>query len=190
MRRPRRSRTFRVKLKDDPDNFIAQPTLALSTCPTYFETGVAPRHVDLRPFRALRIGPACASCRADLTRVALKEGIAGRQFEPGRRHQGHLDRRRHADGSGPGLASDLPMAHPVDGSGASVRAKGFGPTQTQSQRKDNQQPCWHVPPTASSGFRATWSAPISSRASSRRRSGSRVCRPSTIPSSGQGTEWD
>src|SRR6202521_3281470 len=41
---------FRVKLKADPKNFIAQPTLALSTCPTCVEDGVAPRHVDLRPF--------------------------------------------------------------------------------------------------------------------------------------------
>jgi len=39
---------FRAKLKADPKNFIAQPTLALSTCPTCVEEGVAPRHVDLR----------------------------------------------------------------------------------------------------------------------------------------------
>src|SRR6202043_2091935 len=42
--------SFRAKLKTDPKNFIAQPTLALSTCPTCVEEGVAPRHVDLRPF--------------------------------------------------------------------------------------------------------------------------------------------
>ena len=41
---------FRAKLKSDPRNFIAQPTLALSTCPTCVEEGIAPRHVDLRPF--------------------------------------------------------------------------------------------------------------------------------------------
>src|SRR5947209_17521809 len=41
---------FRAKLKTHPDNFIAQPTLALSTCPTLVEEGVAPRHSDLRPF--------------------------------------------------------------------------------------------------------------------------------------------
>ncbi|WP_163434598.1 circularly permuted type 2 ATP-grasp protein, partial [Escherichia coli] len=41
---------FRHKLRKDPENFIAQPTLALSTCPTLVEEGVAPRHVDLRPF--------------------------------------------------------------------------------------------------------------------------------------------
>jgi uncharacterized circularly permuted ATP-grasp superfamily protein len=65
--------TFRAKLKTDPNNFIAQPTLALSTCPTCVEEGVAPRHVDLRPFvltgrDRIRIVPG------GLTRVALKKG--------------------------------------------------------------------------------------------------------------------
>ena len=64
---------FRAKLKSDPKNFIAQPTLALSTCPTCVEEGVAPRHVDLRPFvltgrDRIRIVPG------GLTRVALKKG--------------------------------------------------------------------------------------------------------------------
>jgi len=64
---------FRRKLKQAPDGFIAQPTLALSTCPTFVASGVAPRHVDLRPFvlsgsDRVRIVPG------GLTRVALKEG--------------------------------------------------------------------------------------------------------------------
>ena len=64
---------FREKLKHDPKGFIAQPTLALSTCPTCVEDGVAPRHVDLRPFvltgrDRIRIVPG------GLTRVALKQG--------------------------------------------------------------------------------------------------------------------
>jgi uncharacterized circularly permuted ATP-grasp superfamily protein len=64
---------FRDKLKHDPRGFIAQPTLALSTCPTCVEQGVAPRHVDLRPFvltgrDRVRIVPG------GLTRVALQEG--------------------------------------------------------------------------------------------------------------------
>jgi len=64
---------FRAKLKSDPKNFIAQPTLALSTCPTCVEEGIAPRHVDLRPFvlagrDRVRIVPG------GLTRVALKKG--------------------------------------------------------------------------------------------------------------------
>src|ERR1700704_5198513 len=64
---------FRGKLKSNPRNFIAQPTLALSTCPTCVEEGVAPRHVDLRPFvltgrDRIRIVPG------GLTRVALKKG--------------------------------------------------------------------------------------------------------------------
>ena len=64
---------FRTKLKHDPSNFIAQPTLALSTCPTLVKAGIAPRHVDLRPFiltgrDRVRIVPG------GLTRVALQEG--------------------------------------------------------------------------------------------------------------------
>jgi uncharacterized circularly permuted ATP-grasp superfamily protein len=64
---------FRSRLKSEPKNFIAQPTLALSTCPTCVDEGVAPRHVDLRPFvltgrDRIRIVPG------GLTRVALKHG--------------------------------------------------------------------------------------------------------------------
>jgi uncharacterized circularly permuted ATP-grasp superfamily protein len=64
---------FRRKLRHAPDGYIAQPTLALSTCPTFVASGVAPRHVDLRPFvlsgsDAVRIMPG------GLTRVALNEG--------------------------------------------------------------------------------------------------------------------
>jgi uncharacterized circularly permuted ATP-grasp superfamily protein len=65
--------TFRAKLKSNAKNFVAQPTLALSTCPTCVDEGVAPRHVDLRPFvltgrDRIRIVPG------GLTRVALKKG--------------------------------------------------------------------------------------------------------------------
>ena len=64
---------FRAKLRHAPDQFIAQPTLALSTCPTFVDQGVAPRHVDLRPFvltgsDEVRITPG------GLSRVALREG--------------------------------------------------------------------------------------------------------------------
>lgn len=64
---------FRAKLLEDPDNYIAQPTLALSSIPILTEAGLAPRHVDLRPFvlvspDAIHITPG------GLTRVALQEG--------------------------------------------------------------------------------------------------------------------
>jgi uncharacterized circularly permuted ATP-grasp superfamily protein len=63
---------FRTKLKLDPKGFIAQPTLALSTCPTCVESGVAPRHVDLRPF--VLVGKDIQIVPGGLTRVALREG--------------------------------------------------------------------------------------------------------------------
>ncbi|MBV9954750.1 MAG: circularly permuted type 2 ATP-grasp protein, partial [Pseudolabrys sp.] len=64
---------FRAKLKTAPKNFIAQPTLALSTCPTCVERGVAPRHVDLRPF-VLTGRTRTHIVPGGLTRVALKDG--------------------------------------------------------------------------------------------------------------------
>ena len=64
---------FRQKLTANPANYIAQPTLALSTCPIFTRAGLAPRHVDLRPFvlcspQGIDITPG------GLTRVALKKG--------------------------------------------------------------------------------------------------------------------
>jgi uncharacterized circularly permuted ATP-grasp superfamily protein len=64
---------FSLLLKARPDNYIAQPTLALSTCPTFVAQGVAPRHVDLRPF-VLSGRNKMVTVPGGLTRVALKEG--------------------------------------------------------------------------------------------------------------------
>jgi uncharacterized circularly permuted ATP-grasp superfamily protein len=64
---------FAAKLRANPANFIAQPTLPLSTCPASFESGVAPRHVDLRPF-ALTGAEGVKIVPGGLTRVALIEG--------------------------------------------------------------------------------------------------------------------
>jgi uncharacterized circularly permuted ATP-grasp superfamily protein len=63
---------FRRVLVANPTNYIAQPTLALSTCPTYVEKGIAPRHIDLRPF--VLSGTHVQMVPGGLTRVALKEG--------------------------------------------------------------------------------------------------------------------
>jgi uncharacterized circularly permuted ATP-grasp superfamily protein len=63
---------FRGLIHSNPQNYIAQPTLSLSTCPTLVDEGIAPRHIDLRPFvlsgKETRIVPG------GLTRVALKKG--------------------------------------------------------------------------------------------------------------------
>ena len=64
---------FRQAVIAKPEGYIAQPTLSLSSCPTYVESGIAPRHIDLRPFvlsgqKGVQIVPG------GLTRVALKEG--------------------------------------------------------------------------------------------------------------------
>lgn len=63
---------FRRRLVARPDGYIAQPTLALSACPTYVESGIAPRHIDLRPF--VLSGKTISMVPGGLTRVALQEG--------------------------------------------------------------------------------------------------------------------
>ena len=63
---------FRAKLKANPGNYIAQPTLALSACPTFVESGVAPRHIDFRPY--VLCGRDIDLVPGGLTRVALREG--------------------------------------------------------------------------------------------------------------------
>jgi uncharacterized circularly permuted ATP-grasp superfamily protein len=64
---------FRAVLIAQPDRYIAQPTLALSTVPTLTEAGIAPRHVDFRPYVLSQPG-SVKIVPGGLTRVALKEG--------------------------------------------------------------------------------------------------------------------
>ena len=63
---------FKRKIETRPDNYIVQPTLALSTCPTFVDRGIAPRHVDLRPY--VLMGDEIRITPGGLTRVALKKG--------------------------------------------------------------------------------------------------------------------
>jgi len=65
--------TFRAALLAEPQRYIAQPTLALSTVPTLSDGGVAPRHVDFRPF-VLSGAKGVTVTPGGLTRVALREG--------------------------------------------------------------------------------------------------------------------
>ena len=63
---------FRQVLMNSPAGYISQPTLSLSSCPTYVDSGIAPRHIDLRPF--VLSGRTVQMVPGGLTRVALKEG--------------------------------------------------------------------------------------------------------------------
>ena len=63
---------FRKLVEAKPEGYIAQPTLALSNCPTFVESGIAPRHLDLRPF--VLSGKGVNMVPGGLTRVALREG--------------------------------------------------------------------------------------------------------------------
>jgi uncharacterized circularly permuted ATP-grasp superfamily protein len=68
----REREAYRQRILDAPDKFIAQPTLSLSTCPIFVEQGIAPRHIDLRPF--VLSGKQVMMVPGGLTRVALREG--------------------------------------------------------------------------------------------------------------------
>ncbi|MGR3491797.1 MAG: circularly permuted type 2 ATP-grasp protein [Shimia sp.] len=63
---------YRARVEADPADFIAQPTLALSTSPTLTEAGIAPRHIDFRPYTLMGAQPRLVP--GGLTRVALREG--------------------------------------------------------------------------------------------------------------------
>jgi len=63
---------FRGRIVAQPEKYIAQPTLSLSTCPTFVDAGLAPRHIDLRPY--VLSGKAVNLVPGGLTRVALREG--------------------------------------------------------------------------------------------------------------------
>ena len=63
---------FRQAILANPTGYIAQPTLSLSSCPTFVDSGIAPRHIDLRPY--VLSGKTVQLVPGGLTRVALKEG--------------------------------------------------------------------------------------------------------------------
>ena len=63
---------FAERIRRTPERYIAQPTLALSACPTFVESGIAPRHIDLRPF--VLSGRDVTLVPGGLTRVALRQG--------------------------------------------------------------------------------------------------------------------
>ncbi len=66
------ARRSAARILANPDGYIAQPTLALSTCPTFVGAGIAPRHIDLRPY--VLSGSDIDLVPGGLTRVALREG--------------------------------------------------------------------------------------------------------------------
>ena len=63
---------FAGLIKRNPRNYIAQPTLGISTVPTVVGQGLEPRHVDLRPF--ILSGREVSVTTGGLTRVALRKG--------------------------------------------------------------------------------------------------------------------
>ena len=63
---------FAERIKADPRNYMAQPTLAISTAPTLTDDGIEPRHLDLRPFILAREKPYVTT--GGLTRVAMTRG--------------------------------------------------------------------------------------------------------------------
>ncbi|GAA4407767.1 circularly permuted type 2 ATP-grasp protein [Quisquiliibacterium transsilvanicum] len=118
---------FRRALVANPGNYIAQPTLALSTCPTFVDEGVAPRHIDLRPF--VLVGREVRMVAGGLTRVALRRGslVVNSSQGGGTKDTWVLDAPARGGsaasaGQGAGLAHDPVGQGQVSASGA---AEGF-----------------------------------------------------------------
>ncbi len=137
---------FRARILATPERYIAQPTLALSTCPTF--VGAGRRAAAHRPaaLRAVRDRHRPRAGRTDARRVARR--VARRQFVAGRRHQRHV-----GSGHEPGR----------------IRAA----RRTVRTRPAHALP---APPTSCTGWRATSSAPRTPRACSTSRTGRRSCR--------------
>lgn len=68
----RERRAFAKRIRANPRNYVAQPLISLSTCPTVCGSGIDPRHVDLRPF--VLQGAKHYVTPGGLTRVALPKG--------------------------------------------------------------------------------------------------------------------
>ena len=83
---------FARLIKKNPRNYIAQPTLSLSVAPTLCDEGLAPRHLDLRPFVAAGRENLRYGWRAYAGGDAKR--LPGGEFVPGRWKQGYLDRGR------------------------------------------------------------------------------------------------
>ena len=114
---------FRAVLVANPAGYIAQPTLSLSSCPTYVNSGIAPRHIDLRPF--VLSGKRVQIAAGGLTRVALKEGSLVVNSSQG------------------GGTKDTWVLNPEDspagtGAGSSSQSQGQGQRQMQSQLASSQ----------------------------------------------------
>ena len=106
---------FRTKLKLDPKGFIAQPTLALSTCPTCVESGR--RAASRRPAAVRAHRPRQGAHRAGRTDPRRAQaGFAGGQLQPGRRHQGYV---------GAGQVDALPHRRQPVLAGTLCRARGI-----------------------------------------------------------------
>ena len=80
------------EITDEPNRWVAQPIIKLSTAPTLCDESIAPRRVDLRPFTLMGPDRACVT-RGGLTRVT-QQGSLVVKLVPGRRQQGHLGRGR------------------------------------------------------------------------------------------------
>ena len=142
---------FRAKLKADPEELHRPADARALDLPDLRRGGRRAAPCRPAPVRAHRARPHPHRARRPDARRA-EARLAGGQFEPGRRHQGHL-------GAGQTLRRVRRLA-PRPAGGAQGRCRGL-----------SAQPCSPAPPTTSTGSRATSSAPNISRASSRRRSG-------------------
>jgi uncharacterized circularly permuted ATP-grasp superfamily protein len=102
---------FRKAVLANPSGYIAQPTLSLSSCPTFVESGIAPRHIDLRPY--VLSGKTVQMVPGGLTRVALKEGsLVVNSSQGGGTKDTWILEPEQESGAEPGVAAPVSEATP------------------------------------------------------------------------------
>ena len=124
---------FRDKVKSNPRNYIAQPTLRLSCAPCFTEGRVEPRHVDLRPY-ILYGGKEPVIVPGGLTRVALKRGSLVVNSSQG---GGSKDTWVLVDGQAASAHSEAASAHSEAASAQEQAASTH--EQAQRQRQSEEQ---------------------------------------------------
>ena len=160
---------LKVKLRANPERWIAQEVVNLSTVPTVgADGGLAPRHVDLRPFAVF--GERIDIVPGGLTRVALEEGsmIVNSSRGGGSKDTWVLD-----DDAGVPERDNSAIPEPLPPARPDLRYGGWTGQAQQHQPQRAGAGCWRGSPTSSTGWVATSRARSSRRASSTASSSSR-----------------
>jgi len=178
----REREAYRQRILDAPEKFIAQPTLSLSTCPTFVESGVAPRHIDLRRF--VLSGKDVVMVPGGLTRVALKEGSLAVNSSQGvgRKIHGSLDETNDPGERQEARGKRVQRLGQYYDTSRLLPLASCLPLASRLHRR-----CSPAPPITCTGWPAKSSGPRTRHASWTLRTGCRSCRRTPNSSSRSGS---